>query len=158
MHPPGMETGIDPSSFPHSSILGVPGHGEWGGRWGRGGVTAKNPSGILPQPPAALLKKAQGAPYQRLVSPLPKERTQRRTPASQKKPPGTCQISPFPQRGTFCPDTKTLLHLLSDELDGVFILHPTLNQGQRDKDGSAERQKQWLSLPSHAAQRLISII
>lgn len=57
MHPPGMETGIDPSSFPHSSILEDPGHGEWGGRWGRGGVTAKNPSGILPQPPAALLQR-----------------------------------------------------------------------------------------------------
>lgn len=123
----------------------------WGANtWGRGVVKA--PQGccqLLPQPPA----KAQGAPCQRLL--CHSQRREKQSQCHQKKPkPGTCQISPFPQRGTFCPHTTTLLHLLSDELDGIFILHPTLDQGQRDKDGSAERQKQWLSLPSHTAQRL----
>lgn len=60
-----------------------------------------------------------------------------------QNPPEARQISLFPQRGAaFSPDTKTPLDLLSDELDGVFVLHPALDQGQRDEDRSTERQRQ----------------
>lgn len=124
--------------------------------WGRGGVTAKSPSGMLP---AAAPASCKGTGCSMPMPCFPTPKGEKSNPGVTKKPnPGTCQMSPFPQRGIFCPNTTTLLHLLSDELDGIFILHPTLDQGQRHKDRSAERQKQWLSLPSHTAQRLISII
>lgn len=39
--------------------------------------------------------------------------------------------------------------LLSDELDGILILHPTLDQGQRDEDGSSPQAGH--AVHSHAA-------
>lgn len=44
--------------------------------------------------------------------------------------------------------------LLSDELDGIFILHPTLDQGQRDEDGSAPQAGH--TVHSHTAARVLA--
>ena len=148
MHPPGMETGTD-SSWRAGE--------ETRGQLPEAGHLPKAPQGcsqLLPQPPAALMQRHRGLDASNLPSPPLKER--KATLAPQKNP-GIQQISPFPRRGAaFSPNIKTLLDLLSDELDGIFVLHPTLDQGQRDKDRSAERQWQWRSLPSHVAQRLTS--
>lgn len=96
----GWRQALTPGAFLSHSPFESQHMESWGGNlWGRGGVTAKSPSGmLLPQPPA----KAQGAPCQCLVFPLPKERKATLVSPKKNKPWDMPDLS-IPSKRDFLP-------------------------------------------------------